>query len=270
MTALGRDIQGSFAARAYRPSNPAGPIVALVVALVLVGIYVTLPAIFGVMVNSSWGGDGDLHQMMKAMLVGLLPAALTTVAAAWFLAYLKGGRPADVLALRRPSLGWLGWIAVVGGFLASFYAAIAVIVTVFGIDLAQYTPGPDGQSPETGSAGLVKETMFDIANEPKLFALILLSVGVGAPLAEEVVFRGQLFAALSRTRIGAVGATLSTSAVWALLHATEPWLSIGLIFMMGLAFGFLLVRFGSLWVTIACHAAWNAIYSVVIFGSIQS
>lgn len=270
MAALGSDIHGSFAVRPYRPSNPAGLVIALVIALVLVGIYVTLPAVFGLMVNSSWGGGGDLHQMVKATLVGLLPAALTTVVAAWFLAYVKGGRPSDVLALRRPSLGWLGWIAVVGGFLLSFYVAIAVIVTIFGIDLAQYTPGPDGQSPETGSAGLVKETMFDIANEPRLFALVLLSVGIGAPLAEEVVFRGQLFAALSRTRIGAAGATLFTSAIWALLHATEPWLSIGLIFMMGLAFGFLLVRFGSLWVTIACHAAWNATYSVVIFGSMQS
>jgi membrane protease YdiL (CAAX protease family) len=67
-----------------------------------------------------------------------------------------------------------------------------------------------------------------------------------------------------------MGATLVTSTVWALLHATEPWLSVGLIFMMGLVFGFLLVRFGSLWVTIACHAAWNAIYSIVIFGSMQS
>ena len=157
-----------------------------------------------------------------------------------------------------------------GGFLLAMYAAIAVVVAVFGIDLSQYTPGPDGQSPETGSVGLVKETMFDIANEPKLFAMVLLSVGIGAPLAEEVVFRGQFFAALSRTRIGAMGATLVTSTVWALLHATEPWLSVGLIFMMGLVFGFLLVRFGSLWVTIACHAAWNAIYSIVIFGSMQS
>ncbi len=270
MAALGPDFRSGFAARLYRPSNPPGLIVALGIAFLLVAIYVILPIVFGWLISSSWGGGRDVHQLMKAALVALLPAAVVTVAAAWFLARLKAGRPAEVLALRLPSLGWLGWIGVVGGFLLTLYTAIAVIVTVFGIDLAQYTPGPDGQSPETGSAGLVKEAMFDIANEPRLFALVLLSVGIGAPLAEEVVFRGQLFAALSRTRIGAVGATLITSAIWALLHATEPWLSVGLIFMMGLAFGFLLVRFGSLWVTIACHAAWNAIYSFVIFGSMQS
>jgi hypothetical protein len=269
MAALGPDFRGGFATRLYRPSNPPGLIVALAIALLLVAIYVFLPAAFAVAIDGSWG-SGGMRQMMKAALVALLPAALITVVAAWLLARVKSGRPVEVLALRMPSLGWLGWVAVVGGFLLSLYTAIAVIVTVFGIDLAQYTPGPDGQSPETGSAGLVKEAMFDIANEPKLFALVLLSVGIGAPLAEEVVFRGQLFAALSRTRIGAVGATLITSTIWALLHATEPWLSVGLIFMMGLAFGFLLVRFGSLWITIACHAAWNAIYSFVIFGSMQS
>jgi uncharacterized protein len=270
MAALGPDFRSSFATRLYRPSNPPGLIVALGIAFLLVAIYVILPVVFGWLISSSWDGGRDVHQLMKAALVALLPAAIVTVVAAWFLAGLKGGRPAEVLALRLPSLGWLGWIAVVGGFLLTLYIAIAVIVTVFGIDLAQYTPGPDGQSPDTGSAGIVKETMFDVANEPKLFALVLLSVGIGAPLAEEVVFRGQLFAALSRTRIGAVGATLITSTVWALLHASEPWLSVGLIFMMGLAFGFLLVRFGSLWVTIACHAVWNTIYSFVIFGSMQS
>lgn len=270
MVTLGPDFHGGFAVRLYRPNNPPGLWAGLGVALVLGILYVFLPAVFGVLIDKFWGSGAGAHRMVKAMLVALFPAALITVAAAWLLARLKKGRPVEVLALRLPALGWLGWFAVVGGFLLFFYAAIAAVVTVFGIDISQYTPGPDGQSPETGSAGLVKEAIFDIANEPKLFALVFLSVGIGAPLAEEVVFRGQFFAALAGTRIGALGATLITSALWASLHATEPWLSVGLIFAMGLVFGFLLVRFGSLWVTIACHAAWNAVYSFAVFGSMQS
>ena len=43
---------------------------------------------------------------------------------------------------------------------------------------------------------------------------------IGAPLAEELVFRGQLFAALARSRAGFSGATLITSALWSLLHIT--------------------------------------------------
>jgi membrane protease YdiL (CAAX protease family) len=49
------------------------------------------------------------------------------------------------------------------------------------------------------------------------------------------------------------------------LHVTEPWLSIGLIFVMGLIFGWLMVRFGSLWLTIACHGLWNGFYSLLIY-----
>ena len=151
------------------------------------------------------------------------------------------------------------------GFMVAMYAAIIAIVLIFQIDMSQYTPGPDGQSPKTGSAGAVKEAMFDIANEPWLFLLVFPSVAIGAPLAEEVIFRGQLFSALSSTRIGPFGTTLLTALMWSMLHVTEPWLSIGLIFVMGLIFGWLMVRFGSLWLTIACHSLWNGLYSLLIF-----
>ena len=80
-----------------------------------------------------------------------------------------------------------------------------------------------------------------------------------------MIFRGQLFSALSRTRLGVSGATLLTAATWALLHASEPWLSVGLIFFMGLVFGWMMYRFGSLWVVIACHSAWNGIYALIVF-----
>src|SRR6185503_9171659 len=167
-----------------------------------------------------------------------------------------GGVPQEILALRWPDLGWLGWICIIGGFMVAMYGAIFAIVTVFQIDLADYTPGPDGQSPTSGSAGLVKEAMFDLANEPLLFWLAFPAVAIGAPFAEEFVFRGQLFAALARSRAGFSGATLITSALWSPLHITEPWLAICIIFMMGLTLGTLLIRFGSLWVTIACHSIW--------------
>ena len=96
--------------------------------------------------------------------------------------------------------------------MVAMYAVIMVLVLALGIDLAQYTPGPNGQSPQSGSAGLVKEAMFDIANEPLLFLLVFPSIAIGAPLAEEVIFRGQLFSALSRTRLGVSGTTVVTAA----------------------------------------------------------
>jgi len=46
---------------------------------------------------------------------------------------------------------------------------------------------------------------------------------------------------------------------------TEPWLMIGVIFIMGLVFGYLLYRFGSIWVPIICHGVWNGAYALLVF-----
>lgn len=271
MAAFGTDFQKYTTPFLYTPSNPAGLWVALGIAAALMIANGVFQAVAGTTVLSIFfdGGLEDQKSVVKAFIIGILPASLLTAVLAWQVARIRGGRPEEILALRWPDLGWLGWLCIIGGFVVAVYAAIFVIVTVFQIDLMDYTPGPDGQSPTSGSAGLVKEAMFDLANEPLLFWLAFPAVTIGAPLAEELVFRGQLFAALSRSRAGFSGATLITSALWSLLHITEPWLAVGLIFMMGLALGTLLVRFGSLWVTIICHGVWNGLYSLAIFGSLS-
>lgn len=268
MASLGPDFSGGFMRRLYAPSNPAGLGWAIGIFLILILGNVVLQLVFGTIASIGIvGGDaGDPRQMVKGLMIGIFPAGLVTLLLGWHLARRQGADPADVLSLRPPALDFLGWMIVVGGFIVVMYAAIMVIVVVFGIDIAQYTPGPDGQSPQTGSAGMVKEAIFDLANEPLLFALVLPAVAIGAPLAEEVIFRGQIFSALSQTRLGISGTAVVTSLAWSTLHLSEPWFAIGLIFMMGLALGWLLYRFGSLWVTIAAHGAWNLLYSVLVFG----
>ena len=101
-----------------------------------------------------------------------------------------------------------------------------------------------------------------------MFALALPGIILGAPLAEELIFRGPLFAALRTTWIGKTGAVVLTAAGWSLIHgASAPWLFVGIIFVMGLVLGLLLLRFGSLWVTIVCHCVWNSLSSLAIFGT---
>jgi membrane protease YdiL (CAAX protease family) len=267
MSVLGDDFEGGFFRRLYWPSNPAGLVFALGAAVGLVLLHQVLQLAFSRVVIALFFADdaSNLRAWVKASLVIIFPASLLVAAVAWRVAGMRGGDPREVLSLHWPRLTGLGWVTLIGGFMVAMYLAIMLVVLGLGIDLAQYTPGPNGQSPETGSAGLVKEAMFDIANNPLMFLLVFPSIAIGAPLAEEVIFRGQLFSALSRTRLGVAGATLATAAMWALLHVSEPWLSIGLIFVMGLAFGWMMYRFGSLWVTIACHSAWNAIYALIIF-----
>lgn len=267
MALIGEDFRGGWLRRLYAPANPAGLGMAVLFFVLLLALnqllqYAGAKAIAATL----FAGSDSLRDFVKAGLLAIFPASLLTAACALGFAGLRPGRPAEVLALRWPRLGPLGWPILLAGFLVVMYVTMALIVYFLGINLAEYTPGPHGESPETGSAGLVKEAMFDIANDPKLFWMVFPSLAVGAPVAEELMFRGQLFAALSQTRLGVAGTTLLTSALWALLHVTEPWLAVLMIFIMGLAFGWMLYRFGSLWVTIACHAVWNAVYALIIFG----
>lgn len=269
MAALGEDFRGGWFRRLYAPSNPAGLGVAIAFAVVLLVANQLLQAgLAGVVAEALFGDGSSLRNVVKASLIVIFPVSLLTAAGAYWLAGQRGGKPGAVLALRKPEFTALGWTVLIIGFVVFMYAAIMVIVIGFGIDINQYTPGPDGQSPDSGSAGLVKEAMFDIANEPWLFYLVLPSVALGAPIAEELIFRGQLFSALSLTRLGLSGTTVVTAAAWSLLHLSEPWLSIGMIFIMGLVFGWMMYRFGSIWVTMACHAAWNTMYALAIFGAI--
>ena len=266
MKLLGEDFTGGFFRRIYAPSNPAGLWYALAVAVGLLVLHqlLQLVLVFAFMLIFKLN-PAVTRETTKVALVSIFPASIMVGALAWWLAGRRGGIPARVLSLRWPKLTPLGWVALVLCFMAAMYAAIMAIVLIFHIDMSQYTPGPDGQSPKSGSAGAVKEAMFDIANEPWLFALVFPSIAIGAPLAEELIFRGQLFSALSQTRLGVAGTTLVTALMWALMHVTEPWLSIALIFVMGLIFGWMMYRFGSLWVTIACHGIWNGFYALLIF-----
>ena len=267
---LGEDLQGGWFRRLYAPSNPAGLGLAIGIAvlLLLLNQFLQLGLAGAVAAMVFDAGPGNVREFVKASLVVIFPVALLTAVMAYALARARGGNPAEVLNLRWPKFSGFGWIVLIGGFMVAMYAAMLVVVVVLGIDLTQYTPGPDGQSPDTGSTGLVKEAMFDIANEPWLFILVFPSVALGAPIAEELIFRGQLFSALSQTRLGVSGTTVVTSGAWALMHMSEPWLSVGLIFIMGLVFGWMMYRFGSLWVPMACHAAWNSIYALAIFGTV--
>lgn len=263
---LGEDFSGGLFRRGFWPSNTTGLWFSLAVAVVLMVLHQALQGVFVLAAMLLFKlTPGVTPAVTKVALVSILPASLIVFALGWWLAGLRGGVRRDVLSLRLPRFSALGWLALILGFMVAMYAAIMLIVLIFHIDVSQYTPGPHGESPKTGSAGAVKEAMFDIANTPWLFALVFPSIAIGAPLAEEMIFRGQLFSALSQTRIGVAGATVLTAAMWSLLHVTEPWLSIGLIFVMGLIFGWMMWRFGSLWVTIVCHGFWNGFYALIIY-----
>jgi uncharacterized protein len=249
---LGPDFRAGLRHPLYRPFNPAGLWLAIGIfaALLLINQIILQPA-FGVSITLLAGGQiTDVTQFLRGALISVLPAGLLTAWLAWTLARRRGGDPKDVLALHLPDLGLLGWPVVIGGTILGLFALFGVLSWLLGLDV--------------NSSGLVEQAVMQLNNDP-FYLLIAGGLIIGAPFAEELTFRGQLFAAIASTRIGAPGAAVITSALWSGIHITQPLPIIGLLFLMGLVFSWLLVRFGSLWVTIACHASWNAISSVTLF-----
>jgi hypothetical protein len=94
-----------------------------------------------------------------------------------------------------------------------------------------------------------------------LTAVLVLVVVVGAPLVEELVYRGLLQRSVS-TRIGAGLGLVATSAWFALVHFS-PVEYPGL-FLAGLVFGGCVVVTGRIGPAIITHAAFNAVGLVVV------
>jgi uncharacterized protein len=208
-------------------------------------------------------------RMAKSFIVGMFPAAVFGALFSWWCGGLANGSGDRGIPLRWPDMGAGGWSLTIGAVLAFLYFAYAVTFTVLGIDPATYAPTSKGLDDLSSSAGLVEKTIADLVDEPLLFALALPGIVFGAPVSEELIFRGALFSALRQSWVGKTGAVVLTAAAWALIHgASAPWLFVSMIFLMGLVLGVLLLRFGSLWVTILVHAAWNAMTTLGIFGTI--
>jgi uncharacterized protein len=191
--------------------------------------------------------------MTQSVLIAMFPAVIPTVFLGLY--FSKFGLPnrQGALPLQWRKMGILGWVLLFAAFIVSMFVLLNFIYWVFGFD------------PSRGS-GLVEQTMMELAKNPWLFAYSLPSIVLGAPLSEELIFRGVLFAGLAASPVGRTGAVIITAALWSLAHAgPAPWVNVGLIFVMGLTLGVLLLRFGSLWVTIACHTAWNAANAFLLY-----
>ena len=191
--------------------------------------------------------------LVKSLLISMFPAVIPTLALGLYL--LKFGLPnrGGSIPLNWPKLGLGGWTTVIFGFIFFMWVLMTLVYWISGFDTAH-------------DSGLVENLMANLANDPIIFILALPSIVLAAPLVEEFLFRGVLFSGLTNTAVGRTGAVIISSALWSLAHAgPAPWINVGLIFLMGLVLGVLLLRFGSLWVTIGCHLIWNGLTSLALF-----
>lgn len=174
----------------------------------------------------------------------LLPIAL--LSAAWIFGARRHKASLDVLGFRRASLTSVTWQPLVALSIGlSTTAVYALLAQWLGIDILV----PD--------QGLEEIVALDGAALLPTFAI----VGLIAPFAEEIFFRGFLLAALVSVIGGLRGALLS-SAIFSVAH-----LNVGTllpIFVMGMLMAWLYMRTGSIWPSFVAHAAQNLIALTVL------
>ena len=238
-TAAGGLIRGPAA---YVPRTPWGPVQALAVGLLIVVLSAGVMLASGLL--SRLAGPGAWRQdpgELAALGIWQLSTVLLTLA----VSSLRGGRLPDVLALGAPA----------GGPLVYLGALLAMACLQVFVSLVQYI-------------WFQHDMYSDLRPFVRLFGdswlLALLVVGVGAPLSEELLFRGFLLSALARSRLGFWGGALISTALWTSLHAGYSAVGIVEVFLIGLFFSWLLWRTGSLRVAIFCHALYNSLIVVVL------
>lgn len=99
--------------------------------------------------------------------------------------------------------------------------------------------------------------LYQTAREGGTLWLVLVAVVIAAPITEEFLFRGFLFRGWARSRLGVVGAVALTSVIWAAMHIQYDWLGVTHIFGLGLLFGWLRHRSGSLLTPLLMHAVYG-------------
>jgi membrane protease YdiL (CAAX protease family) len=149
----------------------------------------------------------------------------------------RGARLADYLAWR-----WIGWRAA-----RFWFAASLVLVGVAeGVNyLADRPAVPD-------FLRLAYETAGSLP-------LLALAVVVAAPLFEELLFRGFLYAGLAGSRLRPAGAIVVSAFIWTVIHTQYDFFDLTQVFIGGLFLGWARARTGSVLLPFATHALWNAV-----------
>ena len=104
--------------------------------------------------------------------------------------------------------------------------------------------------------------------------LALLTVGLGAGIGEEIMFRGVLFR-ITEEGLGTWGAVLISALFFGAAHIMNPaatlWSSAAITVEAGLLFGMLYHVTRSLWPCIGLHTAWNftqgTVYGIPVSGT---
>ena len=250
------------------PASPWGPAGAILIVLVMSILAVVLAGVVmaGLLAVTPWLRQAvetrcagmSSGPCITALLGGLSLVYFFTViglmVACWF---KRGATVANSLLLR--SAQWRGWQYLVFGILT-------VVTLVVLQQILFYVTAQFGGAPADPMADLEKLRELFQFDEPATMVLMVLLAVVLAPLAEEFVFRGMLFAAFQKTRLGVIGAAILLSALWAVMHWGYSSQNLVALFCLGLLFAYIVWRTGSLWPAVVGHGANNLVAVVALVG----
>lgn len=211
--------------------------------LFFVAVQVLLPFVYGIGIaaDAAINRGADLAQGAQAVAERLLDglSALTLlscliIAAVLLLWFLLRKKPLSEAAGLRHCSGWTVGFCAFGA--VGLYVLVSLVLALL----------PEGWMEEYGKA-------MRLSTETGLIPA--LAVVAGAPLAEELVFRGVIQSRLERAMPVWIAIVLQ-AVLFGFIHGTP--VQIGYAFLMGLLFGYIRYRTGSILPTIAAHAAFNA------------
>ncbi|WP_375773200.1 CPBP family intramembrane metalloprotease [Archangium gephyra] len=167
----------------------------------------------------------------------------------WFVLRATGRDPVRYTGLTFPGLAPVAFGFALG--VANFFAIVAPV---------QYI-----------SQSLLPQSWREIYDVADIFrgqsrvelALIMASVTIAAPVCEEFFFRGVFFQGLRAHGGPALRALFLSAAVFSAFHLDPVGLAARV--ELGVLFGWLLVRTGSLWPAILAHTANNLVSTVLFF-----
>jgi membrane protease YdiL (CAAX protease family) len=190
------------------------------------------------------GGSIDMKAAVQvagqgiAVSLSVVTGLLAVVLALWLVIRRTRTPFADYLGLRAFSWGNLA-LGVVG-----------LVIIIAGWDLMSRAIGREVEP------GFMQEVLKSAQNDGALWLLIL-AFCVAAPVSEEFFARGFLYRGWSETFLRVPGAIVLSSLVWTAVHLQYDLYFLGEVFCLGLWFGYLRYRSGSIWLTIVLHGLNN-------------
>ena len=190
----GKDLTPYVATSHWRPWPALGAVVGISAVAIAIGLG------GGLLVLALAHEPAGMPRGAKIM-VAMLTVQIIMITGTLIAARAKGDGLVTALALKAPA----------GGFWSYAGALVVMLAAVTAYTVATSLAFSHAPSEDLGDMIAIFRGAW--------WPMALTVIGVGAPLSEELMFRGFLQTVLVRTRLGYWGASLITTSIWTALHA---------------------------------------------------